>query len=479
MTSTTEAIARAVSAGSVLPAPAALAKTTTTIALSKGAAATVSITTFVNGALKAMTWAKMKVACGVGMAVLLTGSIITVAVANKNPAQPDPITLLKWVAAAREKINSGETEYLVARHDYQWNIQTNYGRLKVAFDGEKRRFEQLQRESAYVSTDPGVQKQVDTKRAELNGDDDALAQLGLIKFQDAHYRTIYDGKTITQFDPRIYQAKLCDPKEGFPEYLFDPRRLGLPDWFGVADTVESCLTWRSAKRVLLIGKEMVEGTACWHVQTQIPMIVDSTRNLSNTWEFDYWIDAVHPQRVIKAEDVNRGGTFISQYDEQNPSDPLPVEVDATEHFGGDPRPWETRMYRRNTRYNVPIESKAFTLAGLGMPIGTDVVDYWISRSLGYWNGANLSQKFPFNAAHSLYSEAAAEMKNNPESLARDKTDGSFVDERRIVLRRTEIGVARLVLIFVAIATIGRFRSKNPTPVHSTAHGRTNRQNFRG
>ena len=156
-----------------------------------------------------MTWAKLKFACSLCTAVLLVGSAVTVAVAEKdNSPQPDPVVLLKKVAAARERIKSGEMEFIVARHDFKWNIQTNYSLLKVVFDGEKRRFEQLQRESAYVPTDPQAIKSVDAKRIELNGNDEALARLGLIKFFDSHYRTVYDGKVIMRYDPSILQTNL-------------------------------------------------------------------------------------------------------------------------------------------------------------------------------------------------------------------------------------------------------------------------------
>ncbi|MGH7952631.1 MAG: sigma-70 family RNA polymerase sigma factor [Limisphaerales bacterium] len=459
VTSTTEAITGAISANSVQAAPVALAKTATAVALAKGATASTSTLTLIKGALKAITWTKYKFAVGIAAGLLLAGSAVTIAVTEKNSsAQPDPVALLKKVAAAREKIKSGEMEFIVARHDYKWNIRTNYALLKVAFDGEKRRFEQLQRESAYVSMNPETNKLVDAKRVELGGDDDALAQMGLIKFFDAHYRTIYDGKIITQFDPPISQTKILDPKGGISQYLFDPRTFGLSAWFFIEDTVDSCLTYQAAKSVLLIGRETIGGIACWHIQTREPMIVDSTRNLSNVWKYDFWIDIAHPQRVIKVEDPNRGGIIISRYDDQNPNDPLPVEIDVTQHFGGDPRPWETRIIRKNARYNVPIESKAFTLAGLGMPVGTDIVDYRISRSIGYWNGKSLSENFPRNAPRRKNNPISI-MENDPKFLLNIKTDKSFVDERKIVLRRTEIATGLLIVIFIGGMVIRQFRKK--------------------
>jgi RNA polymerase sigma factor (sigma-70 family) len=77
--STTENIAETISANSVQTVPAALAKTVIVAALAKGAAASGSILTLVNGTLKAITWAKLKFAVGVAMGGLLAGSAVIIA----------------------------------------------------------------------------------------------------------------------------------------------------------------------------------------------------------------------------------------------------------------------------------------------------------------------------------------------------------------------------------------------------------------
>jgi len=441
--STTATLAGAISANSVQAAPVALAKTVTAVVIAKGAAASGSTLILVKGALKAMTWAKIKFACGTGAAALLVGSAITITVANVNSGQPDPVALLKKIAIAREKIKSGEMEFIVAQHDYKWNIQTNYILLKVVFDGEKRRFEQFQRESAYTSTNPETNKLVDAKRLELGGDDDALAQLGLIKFEDAHYRTFYDGRTITQFDGRA-DTSIRDPKGGISQYLFDPLTFGLADNLSIGSPVEDFFGYLHAQSISLIGKEMVENITAWHIRVQV----------AEDWRYEFWIDANHPTHVVKQESPNVGTTILAKFDEQNSSDPLPIEVNIEAHYGGDPRPWETRMIRMNTRYNVPIDPRAFTLAGLEMPIGTSVNDDRIMRRIGYWTGSDLSENFPRNTPSRPRNVASA-LENNVQSLENVRTDGSFIDKRKIVLRRVEIGVGLFILIFIVVITIKR------------------------
>src|SRR5215469_9692111 len=73
--STTSILAEQLSAHSICVAPAALAQSTTAVALTKGAAASTSSLTLIKGALKIMAWTKTKavVAAAVILAVTATG----------------------------------------------------------------------------------------------------------------------------------------------------------------------------------------------------------------------------------------------------------------------------------------------------------------------------------------------------------------------------------------------------------------------
>ncbi len=84
VSSTTAIIAGAISANSIQAAPVALAKTISTVAITKGAVAGGSTLTLVKGALKIMAWTKMKTAMVVGASVLLAaGTTTTVVVQHK------------------------------------------------------------------------------------------------------------------------------------------------------------------------------------------------------------------------------------------------------------------------------------------------------------------------------------------------------------------------------------------------------------
>ena len=78
--STTEGIAGAIAANSVQAAPAALAHTATAVAVAKGATASASTLTLIKGALKIMTWAKVKSAIVTSVVILAAAGTATVTV---------------------------------------------------------------------------------------------------------------------------------------------------------------------------------------------------------------------------------------------------------------------------------------------------------------------------------------------------------------------------------------------------------------
>jgi len=88
-------IAGAVSANSVQAAPVALAKSVTAVAITKGAAASASTLTLIQGALKIMAWTKAKIAIVVGVAVLLAAGTTTITV-KEIAAHSDPSDERLW-----------------------------------------------------------------------------------------------------------------------------------------------------------------------------------------------------------------------------------------------------------------------------------------------------------------------------------------------------------------------------------------------
>jgi uncharacterized protein (TIGR03435 family) len=108
VTSTTAIIGGAISANSVLMAPAPLAKSVAAVAIVKSAMVNSSTLTLIKGALKAMAWTKAKTAVIAGIGILLAAGTATVvverAVAKSNASSSGPVWAddpTKWESNSR------------------------------------------------------------------------------------------------------------------------------------------------------------------------------------------------------------------------------------------------------------------------------------------------------------------------------------------------------------------------------------------
>jgi peroxiredoxin len=121
---------------------------------------------------------------------------------------------------------------------------------------------------------------------------------------------------------------------------------------------------------------------------------------------DFWIDAARPHRVIQRDDrINKELTVceFEPADADNPIQPIPIRITQTSYRPGySPSNWssqrfETIVERRETRFNVPIPPETFTMAGMGLSIGTMVMDPRRREIVGYWDGTNIAKNQPRNA----------------------------------------------------------------------------------
>ncbi len=91
VTSTTATLAEKISANSIQAAPVALAKSVTTVALAKGAAASASTLTLIKGALKIMAWTKVKttIAASIGILLITGAATVTTREITKSRFNPN------------------------------------------------------------------------------------------------------------------------------------------------------------------------------------------------------------------------------------------------------------------------------------------------------------------------------------------------------------------------------------------------------
>ncbi|HEY1787956.1 MAG TPA: sigma-70 family RNA polymerase sigma factor [Verrucomicrobiae bacterium] len=149
--STAATIAGAISANSIQAAPLGLAKTISTVAVTKGAVASTSTLTLVKGALKVMAWSKTKTTItGVAIALLGIGAI-TVALDVLLPA-PDVQGV--WEGTFNIPGSAGVHRWETARETFVMRIARVNGAYQVKVDnlgaGDRDKFDTFTYKYPYV-----------------------------------------------------------------------------------------------------------------------------------------------------------------------------------------------------------------------------------------------------------------------------------------------------------------------------------------
>ncbi|MCL4180780.1 MAG: sigma-70 family RNA polymerase sigma factor, partial [Verrucomicrobia bacterium] len=301
--------------------------------------------------------------------------------------EPDPLQLLLAVAQARQQIASGSVE-LHTTSEFFPEVgaqRTDQWIFRILFDGQKFRFEQTGVEFRHTTPGEDESAEANELRAQAETmDRETAVREGLTEPFEARYVNAWDGLALMQYsesDGKPGDTTIDEPGRSATS-AFNPRCLGLGIHLFARNTVEDYLGYVEAKSITLVGQEHLEGVAAWHVQVR-------TRHDAT---LDFWIDATRPIRVLKhaiGPDV-----ALSKYDDNRPEDPIPSEVTVLSHRSGLPS-LDHRFVQTKAQFNLPVDPASFTLAGLGMPVGTPVADVRIHRRLGYWTGTGLSE-FPPN-----------------------------------------------------------------------------------
>ncbi len=300
---------------------------------------------------------------------------------------PDPLSLLIRVALARERVTSGSMEFDVIHEEYsQPRKETSHLHLTALFDGPKLRFEQFDREYSYTYAYEDADQE-DIKRRADKMDRPAAVKAGLLEPFESHHSTIYDGAVLMDYwetDGKPNNgAAIQDPRKGSGAYIFAPACLGLSINASMTDTIQGDLAFNGAKSITLVGKEDVLGTPAWHVHVQSKYDAP----------LDFWIEAAHPSRLLKS--AYGSDMAMSQYDDTGLGEAIPTEVLLVRIRKGS-IDYRQRFVRSKARFNIAIDPTNFTLAGLNLPVGTDVHDDRIMRRIGYWTGTGLSENLPRN-----------------------------------------------------------------------------------
>lgn len=302
---------------------------------------------------------------------------------------PDPRELLRGVARARQQFASGMAEYSITvtlTGQGTTRDETNQAHTTLFFDGNKRRAEQTNREYSYAYSENEAEQEAIKKRADAMDRESAVRE-GLLKPFPSRHILVTDGQVLMDFwDTGNGRPKvtLDEPRKGSTAHLFDPRCLGLGTYVGPSTTMDHFLGLANSKSVELLGLELVEGVTMWHVRVELPAP-------SPPVELDFWMDAARPERLLRHS--FNGEWVTSRYDDSDPGNPIPSEVYALKDRPGGPR-IAKRYVRLRSDWAASVDPAQFTLAGLGIPVGTEVSDHRKMRSMGYWTGTGLSDDLP-------------------------------------------------------------------------------------
>ncbi len=291
-----------------------------------------------------------------------------------NGADPDPVKLLQGVVRARKRIKSGIVEYDIVRFGTKVAVRdaTVEYHLKIHFE-EDHIWSECSGERYAFNMPSGPDAEEITKRAYAMPNAQALHE-GLIQPYTEHDVAFSDGEVEVDYLRSGTDGRTTIIEPGHSAvFLFDPRCLGHYELKPFI-TLEWSLAYKGAKAVSLLGRETIEGNLAWHVRVKSKW--DDIR--------DFWIDAAHPARVLKAQWNDT--VSLSRYSNSDLTDPLPTEVTEIANRHG--YRWE--FVRGRSQYNVSIDPACWTLDGLNMKVGTEVRDDRKHRRIGYWNGLGLS-----------------------------------------------------------------------------------------
>ena len=366
--------------------------------------------------------------------------------AATNRTDPDPVVLLRGVMQARQRVHSGTAEIQDTVDRFSnGRKETREWRFVATFDESKLRFESFGREYSY-KFDEDEEKQNDIIKRADSMDRESAVRAGLSEESMAHHTLVSDGTTVYDHYQSTHQSpgvSIRAVTNGTAGYIFDPRGIGLSTYLSMHFSAADGLYTKGAE---FLGEENLDGVPTYHVRVGFG---------SNEAPMDYWLDKARPERLLQ---VTYGLDKVkSKYDEMNLSDPLPVEVTITICRNGVPSNI-SRLVCTSSTYNTPVDAESFTLAGLGLAVGTPVNDDRIYRRIGYWTGSGLSEELPSaKRAESQSAPRLAEMlavlENEPSSsnglqsatwIILNTPDGETVQKAAAVILRDHVSDTNLV-----------------------------------
>lgn len=226
----------------------------------------------------------------------------------------------------------------------------------------------------FISPEPSavmeclVEQKGDRRRFEVFGEDNPMGGVVVVNGDEVHAFPRYKHA-----DVRLCDMEYVSGVSG--DLAFDLRTLGLNDLLTADNSVKGTI-W-SDKDAEVVGREMINGINAWRVRVKSPTVTK-----------EYWIE--EPSfRIHKSVTEWPQGKSVIESEFGDDKSPFPSLVRIKRD---DPNGHMERTVRvKELEIDPAIEEDRFTLAAMGVPINTPVVDYRIQRRVGYWDGSGLSQ----------------------------------------------------------------------------------------
>lgn len=257
--------------------------------------------------------------------------------------------------------------------------------LAISFDGERRTSVQV--------GDILVVKPENASRNEAIAKmkpSEAVAQ-GLAEIKRQEIRNGWEGATYNSYWVGSSRAYVMPSAKGLSEYVFDPRILGISTDLSPSATPTSCLGYENCREIKTIGRETVNGWETWHVAVTTAIGT----------KLDFWVEDTAGFRVHRmqwdAVDLPLVNVCDSEYAPDDKVSTLPKVTHIVRYAKRDEKQKIAvgKLTVQIAQAEVaPQSPPPGSLASLHLPIGTEVIDGRINKSMGFWDGATIVREMP-------------------------------------------------------------------------------------
>jgi len=205
---------------------------------------------------------------------------------------------------------------------------------------------------------------------------------------DSPMRMLFDGKDVLRFDGAS-SVILRNLDTQTPDYLFDPRLLGITTSYGWDATIHGSLHLK-APTIELVGREQVNDKAAWRVR-----MVET-----NGWDLDIWIDDESGFAVYRIDEkfIGYGRRTTRSFYENQKYLWLPSRIEGEEFNAKGDLLCRRKISILAAEGKVRIPTNTWTLggllAGINLPSWVAVTDVRIGQIVGYWNEGRLGPPVP-------------------------------------------------------------------------------------